>query len=119
MTAIAAQNGSKPIPLTHTQGLALFDQVIAALTERGWERLRIDTLVFPDDDPDQKNRWTVRHRYDHGTWWLYFEPDAYWARGQAPHPDARVARIDLDKTGQTAPAILSELFGPELRHYAA
>lgn len=113
-----AANGSKPAVLSHPQGLAIFDQILAKLEQAGWTRHRIDTLVHHSTEADNpRTRWTVRHRYDHGVWEFHFEPDAYWRRGERPDPKARVARLRLDRPGTTAEAVLSDLFGPNYKRF--
>ena len=114
MTAATA-NGSKPEPLTHQQGLNVFDNILERLARAGWTRLRVDTLVHHSTESDDPRiRWTVRHRYDHGVWEFHYEPDAYWRRGQKPHPSARVAKLRLDRP-ETVAGILSQLFGTRVR----
>jgi hypothetical protein len=103
----------------HAEGLAVFDGVIGALEAQGWTRLRVDTLQHPqaaDLSSDVPN--TVRHHYSSGVWELYFEPDAYWRRGQATAAGARQVRIRLDRPPlPTVPQVLSELFGPRYREF--
>jgi len=96
--------------ITHAEGYARFQEVLAALQADGWTRLRIDTYhKLSDGAPNPRKRWTVRHCYDHGTWELHFEPDRYWSK--AADPNARRARIRTDRELPTVQAVLAELFG--------
>jgi hypothetical protein len=106
----------KPEPLpTHAQGLELFQQVKRTLQLAGWEQLRVDTLVAPDQTPGDRYRLTVRHHFDHGVWELYYETDRYWA---SDLPPLRVCReIRLDRPLPSVERVINELFGPEVRRY--
>lgn len=116
MTNTTEQTAPLPLP-THTQALARFDEVIATLGLAGWKRHRVDTLIRL---PLTGNRddWTIRHHYDHGTWELYFEIDKYWSGGQT-HPDARIAKIRMDRALPTINEVLSQLFGRRLHEMTA
>jgi hypothetical protein len=97
---------------THADAHAIYQAVIARITEAGWTRQAIDTLARPD------SCWQIRHHYTAGVWELHFERQPWWRPGHqraSSVPDdlqPRTAKIDRHRPLPSPAAVLSELFGP-------
>jgi hypothetical protein len=104
------------LPTAHDLGLERFEQVIAQLEQMGWQRLRVDTLVWNSSQANPRALPTVRHHYDHGVWELYYELDRYWNRqDNKPISVARIHQNNLPTVDQ----VLAQLFGRHLKRYQA
>lgn len=103
---------------TRAETNSLFREVIDTLESYGWQRLRVDTLAPPGSDPNDRNRWTVRHQYVGGTWELHYERDATWDRFRTvASVSPRLLRLTVGRALPSIDQALRQLFGDDYHRY--